>query len=105
VGSHHSGPIRRGNVSLQCLEELSFLTRDLNRAESSWWYESVSRDFGRNLSTKRAIVNQMDVCSASQSLLDKVIWSFRAGGLKLHETRSGDASTRHASLIEDYAAY
>lgn len=32
------------------------ITRDLNRAERSWWYESVSRDRGRSLSTRRAIL-------------------------------------------------
>lgn len=36
--------------------DLSFLTNDFSRAESSGWYVRASSERGRNLSTSKAIV-------------------------------------------------
>lgn len=42
-------------LELGLKQMVNFHTKDLNRAESSWWYESVSSDRGRSLSTSKAM--------------------------------------------------
>jgi hypothetical protein len=42
-------------LELDLKQMVNFHTKDLNRAESSLWYESVSSDRGRSLSTSKAI--------------------------------------------------
>lgn len=47
---------RENELELDFKQMINFHTKDLNRAESSWWYESVSSDRGRSLSTSKAIL-------------------------------------------------